>query len=157
MPPWCVPLPEMKMMLWRFLAAVVFASLCGSTATAQIAAELRGRVLDPSGSTVGNASIDLTQVATNTHISTVSSGSGDYSFTNLAPGVYQMDVAAPGFSHLRRAGIHAIVGQTVNVDLTLSIGGSQQTVEVTADAALLQSQTSNIQTNIAGPTVIAMP
>ena len=145
------------MVPWRFLSAVVFASVCTLTATAQIAADLRGRVLDPSGSTVASAAVDLTQAATGIHISTVSSGSGDYSFTNLTPGLYQLDVSAPGFAHLKRTGIHAIVGQTLNVDLTLSVGGSQQTVEVTADAPQLQSQTSNVQTNLPGSTVIDLP
>jgi Carboxypeptidase regulatory-like domain len=145
------------MILWRFLPAVVFASICGLAASAQIAADLRGRVLDPSDLAVANATVDLTQAGTNTHIATVSSGSGNYSFTNLAPGPYQLDVTATGFAHLTRVGIHAIVGQTVNVDLSLSPGGGKQTVKVTADAPLLQSETSNVQTNIAGSTVIAMP
>lgn len=145
------------MMLRHFLPAVVFVSICGLTASAQIAADLRGKVLDPSGLAVASALIDLTQAGTNTHTSTISSGSGDYSFTNLTPGVYQLDVAATGFAHLTRAGIHAIVGQTVNADLCLSLGPSLQTVKVNADAPLLQSDTSNVETNIAGPTVIAMP
>ena len=66
-------------------------------------------------------------------------------------------MTATGFAHLTRAGIHAIVGQTVNVDLRLSVGGNQQTMKVTADAPLLQSETSNVETNIAGSTVVAMP
>jgi hypothetical protein len=131
--------------------------LCSSTAIAQIAADLRGRVLDPRGSAVPNATVDLIQTGTNVQISTVSSGSGDYSFTNLTPGVYQLEVSAAGFARLTRSGIHAIVGQTANVDLSLRVGERQQTIEVTADAALLQSATSNVQTNIAGSTVIAMP
>jgi hypothetical protein len=106
---------------------------------------------------VANAHIDLTQAATNIHLSTISSATGDYSFTNLTPGVYQLDVTTPGFAHLTRSGVHAIVGQTVELDLTLSIGADQQTIKVTGDAPLLQSQTSNIETNIAGPAVIAMP
>jgi len=144
-------------MLRYFPSALILASILALTAKAQIAADLRGRVLDPNGSGVANAAIDLTQTGTNIRISTVSSASGDYSLTHLTPGVYQLDVAASGFAHLSRGGIQAIVGQTVDVDLRLSVGGSQQTVKVTADAPLLQSQTSNIQTNIAGPTVIAMP
>jgi len=145
------------MVFRRLLPALVLAFFCSLAAYAQIAADLRGRVLDPAGSVVPNATIDLTQSATNARISTLSSGSGDYSFTNLTPGVYQLDVNAPGFAHLMRAGVHAIVGQTVDVDLTLTVSGHQQTIEVTGDAALLQSATSNVQTNIAGPTVTAMP
>jgi len=144
-------------MIWRQLSAFLLSILCSVAARAQIAADLRGRVLDPSGSAVASATIDLIQSATNAHLSTISSRSGDYSFTNLSPGVYQLEVSAPGFAHLAHAGIHAIVGQTVNIDLRLSVSTKEQTVRVTGDADLLQSATSNIQTNISGSTVVAMP
>src|SRR4051794_41266441 len=107
-------------MFRRLLPALLLASLCSLPITAQIAADLRGKVLDPSGSAISNATINLTQRATNTHFSTLSSRSGDYSFTNLKPGVYQLDLDAPGFAHLTRSGIRAIVGQTINVDLDLT-------------------------------------
>ena len=144
-------------MLRHLLPALALTMIAASTATAQLAADLRGRVTDPSGSAVANAAIDLTQTATNTHIDTITSRSGDYAFTNVTPGVYQLDVTAPGFAHLVRAGVNAIVGQTVRVDLTLPILATQQTINVTADAPLLQTETSNVQTNIAGSTVLAMP
>ena len=115
----CARLLEMAMKRRRFLSTVVVVSLCGLTAGAQIAADIRGRVVDSSGATVANAQIDLTQVGTDTHVFTISSGSGDYSFTSLTPGVYQLDLTATGFAHLTRAGIQAIVGQTVEVDLSL--------------------------------------
>jgi hypothetical protein len=144
-------------MFRRLLPALFLATLCSLAANAQIAADLRGRVFDPSGSAVANARIDLTQSATNTRISTTTSRSGDYSFTNLTPGTYQLDVKAPGFAHLTQAGVHAIVGQTVSIDLRLSVSAKEQTVRVTGDASLLQSATSNIQTSIPGSTVIAIP
>ena len=141
----------------RRLLPVLILAICALCARAQIAADLRGRVLDPAGSAVANATIDLTQSGTNARICTLSSRSGDYSFINLRPGVYVLEVNAPGFAHLTRAGVHAIIGQTVNVDLRLAVTANQQTVNVTADAPLLQSTTSNVQTNISGSTVMAMP
>jgi hypothetical protein len=139
------------------VCAVVFLLLSGSTASAQIAADLRGRVLDASGAVVANATVELTNSDTNTHLVTRTSAFGDYVFTNLNPGSYQLDVTATGFEHLTRIGVTAIVGQTVAADLTLTVGGNQQTVKVSGDAPLLQSETSNVETNIAGPTVTAMP
>jgi len=148
------------MYLRRLLPAVIFSLLLAwtaNTASAQLAADLRGSVLDQTGAPVANAKVDLTQSGTSIRISTLSSKSGNYSFTNLTPGVYQIDVTAGGFAHLSRAGVHAIVGQTVSVDLRLSVGGGEQTIRVVADAPLLQSATSNVQTNIPGSSVIAMP
>ena len=139
------------------LCAFVSAAFACIPAVSQIAADLKGRVTDPSGAGVANATVELTNSATSAHQRTTSSPSGDYWFTNLNPGQYELDVTAEGFDHLTRTGVSANVGQTISVDLTLRVGGNRQTVAVNADAPLLQSETSNIQTNIAGPTVVAMP
>lgn len=144
----------------RFLLAVISALLfvlMAGSADGQVAADLRGTVLDQTGFPVSNAKVDLIQTGTSIRISTLTAKSGNYSFTNLTPGVYQIDISAKGFAHLSRSGVRAIVGQTVSIDLRLSVGGSEQTVRVTADAPLLQSATSNVQTNIPGSSVVAMP
>jgi hypothetical protein len=86
-----------------------------------------------------------------------STNSGDYVFINLAPGPYRIDVTAARFQHLARTGITVPTGQTVTADLTLVIGADQQSVTVTGDLPLLQSATSNIETNISHPVVVAMP
>ncbi|WP_348267504.1 TonB-dependent receptor [Edaphobacter paludis] len=136
---------------------ILFVLIGASSAFAQIAADIRGRVLDSSGAAVAHAQVELTEPSTNLHQVTVTSGAGDYLFTHLNPGSYRLDVTAPGFRHLSRTGVTVIVGQTVSADLPLTAGGDQQTVTVNSDAPLLQAETSNIQTNIAGRTVIAMP
>ncbi len=139
---------------FSFFALIV---LFSASAFAQIAADLRGRVLDSSGAAVAHAQVELTESSTNLHQTTVSSGAGDYLFTHLNPGSYRLEVTAPGFKHLSRTGVTVIVGQTVSADLSLTPGGDQQTVTVNIDAPVLQSETSNIQTNIAGKTIVAMP
>ncbi len=143
------------MKLHRALAAFALL-LASSTAFAQIAADLRGRVLDPSGAAVVNARVELTETSTNIRQTTITSSSGDYVFTQLNPGSYSIDVTAIGFQQLNRTGITLSVGQTVGVDLVLTVG-SQQTITVNADAPLLQSQTSDIQTTIPGHIIMAMP
>jgi hypothetical protein len=87
--------PPMKQCL--IVCAVLFLLLSGSTASAQIAADRRGRVLDASGAVVANATVELTNSDTNTHLITGTSAAGDYVFTNLNPGSYQLDVTASGF------------------------------------------------------------
>ncbi len=139
------------------IAAVFIASILCNAALGQITADLHGRVLDASGTNVPGARVDLTAPATSIHQQTISSTTGDYLFTNLNPGSYSIDVTATGFQHLQRTGVTVILGQTVNVDLALAAGGDQQTITVNGDAQLLQAETSNIETNIPGTTVIAMP
>ncbi|GGG65465.1 TonB-dependent receptor [Edaphobacter dinghuensis] len=145
------------MKLHRAFSFFAILVLFSASAFAQIAADLRGRVLDSSGAAVAHAQVELTESSTNLHQTAVSSNEGDYVFTHLNPGSYRLEVTAPGFKHLSRTGVTMIVGQTVSVDLALTPGGDQQTVTVNSDAPVLQAETSNIQTNIAGKTVVAMP
>ncbi|MEW9503494.1 hypothetical protein, partial [Jeotgalibacillus marinus] len=72
-------------------------------------------------------------------------------------GLYSVAVAAPGFQRLVRSGLTLVLGQTLHADLSLSLGTDQQTITVTADEPILQAQTSNIQTSIAGSAVVALP
>ncbi len=131
--------------------------MSGSAAFGQIAADLRGRVLDPTGAVVAHARVELTESSTNVRQSTTSSSTGDYVFTHLNPGVYSVSVTASGFKTLDHSGITVVLGQTVNADLTLSLGGDQQTVNVDSDFPGMQVGTSDIQTNISRPTIAAMP
>ena len=124
---------------------------------AQVSGSLKGRVLDTSGAAVAGAHVELKQSSTNITQSTTSTSEGYYSFSQLNPGVYQLEVTASGFQRLTRKGITVITGTTGTVDLALTVGSDQQSVTVTADAPLLQVETSNIQTNIPGHTIVAMP
>jgi hypothetical protein len=111
------------MMLFRtFSRLAFFVLIAGSVSFAQIAAGLRGRVLDPSGAAVANAQVELIESAKNVRQSTTASSTGDYLFTNLNPGSYEVVVAAPGFQTLHHSGITVTVGQTVTADLALSLG-----------------------------------
>jgi hypothetical protein len=138
-------------------ALFLFVLIDGAIASAQIAADLKGRIFDSSGAAIANAAVELTESSTNLHRSTTSSSSGDYLFIHLNPGSYRVEVKAPGFKALDREGVSVFIGQTVSLDLTLSPGGDQQTVTVNSDAPLLQAETSNIQTNISNVIIASTP
>jgi hypothetical protein len=139
------------------LASVALAVFTSSPLFAQVAGDLRGRVLDPAGLAIPSASVALTQASTGITLQTTASSAGDYDFSHLVPGKYALNITAPGFQNLIRSGITVEVGNTTALDLTLRAGSSSDTVNVTADAPLLQAGESDIQTNIPGPQVIALP
>jgi len=126
-------------------------------AFAQVSGEIRGSVHDPSGVRIMDAHIGLTQSSTGLRQETSTAGTGEYRFPHLDPGSYQLVVRAAGFQQLTRTGVTVTVGQTINLDLQLSLGSDQQTITVTGDLPLLQTASSSIQTNIAESTVIALP
>src|SRR5258707_15860549 len=127
-----------------FFGLLFLILIAGAVSFAQIAANLRGRVLDPSGAAVANAHVELIDSAKNMHQATTASSTGDYLFTNLNPGSYGVVVTAPGFQTLNHTGITVTVGQTVTADLALSLGGDQQTVTVGSDYPGVQGGTSDI-------------
>jgi hypothetical protein len=136
-------------------ACLIFVS--ATVASAQISAALQGRVVDPTGAAVPNAQVELTQNATNIHATTTSSSAGDFAFAQLVPGTYRIEVSAPNFNKLIRPSVTVSVGSTTSIDLKLPIATGNETVEVTADAPLLQAAVADIQTNIPGGTVAAIP
>ena len=133
--------------IFGLLLSVLFAA----HAWAQISGGLAGRVTDPSGAAVARAQVTLTRMSTGVKRTTESTADGYYTFTQVLPGSYSVEIAAPGFARVLQQGITVATGATPRVDLPLKPGGGQETVTVTEDAPLLQSETSNIQTNIPGP------
>jgi hypothetical protein len=142
----------------RHAFALVASAICLATsARAQISAGIQGEIRDRSGAAISAARITLTETATGIHRQIASGASGDFTFQHLNPGVYSIDVVAPGFEHLTRTGITAAVGQTVSADLVLTVGSEAQTVTVNADAPLLQVAESDVEAHIPGSAVVALP
>jgi len=138
-----------------FLGLLVFSF--SAPAFAQVRAGLRGRVVDPSGGAITNAAVSLVETNKEIRLSTTSSDSGDYIFQDLNPGSYRVEATAPGFQKVTVTDVMLTVGQTVTVDLSMKVGSEQQEVTVSGSPAVLQSETSHIQTNIPNKTVVAMP
>ena len=138
-------------------SALLIAVVAICSAHAQVRAGLQGRVLDASGAAVAEARIELIETATNVRLRTTSSSTGDYVFSNLNPGEYRLEVSAASFKNLVRTRVTIAIGQTAGVDLVMPTGGDGETVTISSAPPLLQSQTSNIQTNLPGNTVVAMP
>jgi hypothetical protein len=118
--------------------------LCVVTATAQ---EDRGRisglVTDQTGAVIPNASVVVTNEGTGVALSTVSNGAGLYATPLLIPGVYSVDVSAPGFQNFHASGYRVEVAGSVRVDTPLKIGSSAETVNVQATSvAQLDTQQS---------------
>jgi outer membrane receptor protein involved in Fe transport len=136
-----------------FLAAMFILLFSAVQMRAQLStATMFGTVTDTSGAVVGDATI--TMVQTDTNFTRVSTSRSDGSFREefLPVGPYKVTVAAKGFKTLDRAGIVLAVMQDAELTLKLEVGGTTETVEVTADVPLvnlgnatLGSTVSNLQ------------
>jgi hypothetical protein len=125
------------------LMALLMACLAAPTATAQITTgTIAGTVQDSSGGVIPGATVVLISESRGTRgVPGVTNASGDYVFPNMTPDTYTVEVTMPGFRTLRRAGVAVSGGDRVTVPaLTIEPGGASETIEVTAEAPLIQAQ-----------------
>ncbi len=124
---------------------------------AQISSSLQGRVVDPSGAPVPGAVVVVTELSTGARRQTLTTAEGLFSVAQVEPGLYSVTVSAVGFAPLTRRGITLTTGSTARVELGLAVGSAEQTVNVTADAPLLQQGQSDIQMTIPGHEIVGLP
>lgn len=105
---------------------------------------LGGSVLDSNGATVPGAKVTAINTTTNLKIETTTSDSGLYVFPALKSDVYTIVVEKTGFKKLNRSNILIQIAQRQDLSLSLEIGDMQQSVDVSAEAPLLQTSTSDV-------------
>jgi len=125
---------------------------------AQFNASLTGTVQDSTGAIVPGATVTLTNNSTQQVKTSTSGAGGDYRFSELAPGTYQLVVTAPGFQGTTLANLALAAETPRDVPVTLKAGEVSQTVTVNGDqVASLQTADASIGTTIDGEAVERLP
>jgi hypothetical protein len=126
--------------LFCALLTLVSSGICfAQTFSASIA----GVVTDPAGAIVSAAKLHLRNMGTNDARDVVSNEDGSYKFDNLLPGTYEITAEARGFKTYVQANMILRANTAANVNVSLEVGATQQKVEVTAEALLLDTQSAN--------------
>ena len=107
---------------------------------------IAGSVTDTSGASITDATVTLTNLGTQEKRTQSSGADGLYTFVNLFPGQYRVDVEKQGFKHFTQTTITVDVQQSTRVDAALQVGEVSQVVEVTSATPLLQAETSSLGT-----------
>lgn len=105
---------------------------------------ITGRVTDPQDAVIPGAKIAVTQVETGARYQTVSNSDGQYALPFLAPGNYRLSAGAAGFKGYSRGGLRVGTNERVEADVRLEVGGTAETVTVSAEAPLLQTSTASL-------------
>src|SRR5882757_4517762 len=111
-------------------------------------AQISGTVVDPQGAVVPGAKVTATNQATGVPRSVNTTSTGNYVLPNLAPGTYDVKVEAKGFSEASGKGLKLNVSDQKSLDFNLAIAGSSQTVEVTAQAPLIETTKTDVSTSV---------
>jgi hypothetical protein len=126
---------------WLVLLAVVILAPLSAMAQLSGKGEITGLVTDKTGAVIPGAEIAATNIATGITTKTTSTGSGDFTFANLDPGVYSIVTTAKSFEKLAQENIHVNAMETQVYNPVLTVGGAD--VEITVSAAPPQLETSN--------------
>ncbi len=130
---------------WRSFWVLSCLLVCASLAIAQRdLGTVTGTVTDAQGAAIPNAKVTLTNDATGVAIDTTTNDAGAYTRPALPTGTYTITIEASGFQKAEQKGVVVNPGEPVAVNMTMQVGNATQTVEVTAAAPLLQTETPAI-------------
>jgi len=107
-------------------------------------ATLAGTITDPSGGVVPNAKITITEVATGQVYTILSNTLGEFVRPALKPSTYNITVVAQGFKTTEQNGVVLEAGERTGVTIALTVGNIDQTVNVAAQAELLQTESTQV-------------
>jgi outer membrane receptor protein involved in Fe transport len=127
--------------LRKIFVLLAFALLCTCVAFSQaVNGTIVGTVTDSSGAVIAGAKITLTEVNTKIVHSATTNASGEYTFPDLPPGTYDVAAEMAGFKREIKSGTVLEANNSPRVDLKLQAGDVNQTIEVSASAATLQTE-----------------
>ena len=118
---------------------------------------ITGTVADPSGAVVPGAPLELVNTQTGNLYVGASSTTGNYTFNQLPVGRYQLTVTVPGFKAYIRQNLGVQVAQTIRENVVLEVGTAAESVTVTAEASLLQTESGALSVNVTTARLNSLP
>ncbi|MFL6333299.1 MAG: TonB-dependent receptor domain-containing protein [Pyrinomonadaceae bacterium] len=116
-----------------------------------------GTVQDPQGAVVKGASITVKNEETNKEVSATTDDEGRFRVTSLDPGNYTVTVNASGFAAFTQQKVIVEVGRVTPLDIDLGVAGAQETVQVTSDAPVINTEQNDVSTNINQTSINNLP
>jgi hypothetical protein len=137
--------------------SILTALLSFSTPAQVLYGSIVGTIEDQSGSVVPDAQVVLTNKSTGAAREARTDTEGRYSFPNILPGTYDLKVTAKGFRTVNREGIEVTINTVNRVNLSLEVGAVTEQVTISADALLLQTDKSDVRSELSSQQITSMP
>jgi len=137
-------------------ALVMFALLFPATSYAQ--ATLAGAVRDSSGAFLPGVTVETSSSALIEKVRTaVTDSTGQYQIVDLRPGTYDLTFSLSGFRTVRREGVEVRGAGVITINAELSVGGVQETITVTGETPVVETQTVRRQAILENKTISELP
>ena len=148
----------MKRAIWVSVpVGLLFSVITCTVVWAQSTAQINGTVKDTSGAVLPGVEVTATQTATGLTRSVVSNETGSYTMPNLPVGPYRLEASLPGFRTYAQTGIVLQVGSNPVISIVLEVGQLTETVEVQADAALVETRNTGVGVVIDNVRIMELP
>ena len=145
----------------RILSAIslfsVFLLICAPSFAQEVTAAINGVITDPSGAAISGAKVTVKDLDRGTVFPASTDSVGRYSLPRLPVGRYEVRAENPGFQTAIQSPVVLVLNQVAKIDFQMAIGDVNQTVEVTASAPILQTQTTQLGTVLDARTNVSLP
>src|SRR5262245_55826141 len=116
-----------------------------------------GNVTDKSGAVITDATVRIANKGTNQTRETLTNVDGSFSFPTVQTGTWEITVSKNGFKSTTRTNIDVTLNNITRYDFSLEVGQVSETVSVTADAALLQTDRAEVRAELTSQTLLNVP
>ncbi|HWW16074.1 MAG TPA: carboxypeptidase regulatory-like domain-containing protein [Candidatus Dormibacteraeota bacterium] len=116
-----------------------------------------GRVSDPTGAVIVNVKVTLVNEATNVSRDARTSASGDYDFVEVPVGTYRLEFDLTGFKKNIRRAVTLDLNQVITLNMTLQLGESREIVDVTSEAPLVETSSTQLGTVVNDRAIVQLP
>src|SRR2546423_782206 len=134
-------MPRCRRSAWGIIAFAI--AIASSLSAQEFRGSLGGRVIDPQQAVVPGVKIVATNQDNGAKFQTVSGADGDYSLTFLPPGNYSLIAETQGFKKYINNNVRVQTNEHEQLDITLTVGGVDQAVTVTAEASMIETSTAS--------------
>jgi hypothetical protein len=149
--------PAVRRAVFCFSLIASFSLFFSSAVGQSTGGRLIGRVADPSGAVISGVKVTLVNEATGVSREAVSNESGDYSLLEVAPGNYRAEYSLQGFKKDVHHDVTVLVNQVLTLNVIMQPGGAQETVEVTSEAPLVDTTSTQLGAVVDDRTVSELP
>ena len=141
----------------KTLRTALLIALCSTTAFPQATSQIQGSVQDATGAAVPGAEVKATQIETGIVRIATTSAEGTYVLANLPIGPYRLEVTKQGFAAFEQTGIVLQVNTNPTIDFRLTVGAISEKVQVEANAAQVELQTTSVGNIIENQRILELP
>jgi hypothetical protein len=140
-----------------FFCIAIFSFVASGSCQLAGTGSIQGTIADSTGAVIQNATVTATNVATQVKKVAVTGGNGLYSFPNMDIGTYTLEVAVQGFEHYSQSNIVLEVGSSIAINVAMTVGRTDQKVEVQSSGLALQTEDASFKQTIDHQTMTEMP